>query len=437
MGVQRGDDAVSLLVLLRRERRYLARLRLTDVDAASGAKIDADVDADVDTDIDIGMVGVHRVRKVLGPDGVALAQGDRAIHGVPQLSDVPGPGVAPQDAQGFGRQLGRLAALDLPRRCLEEHARQRLDLARPPAQRRNQQRDPVEAIVEITPKAPGARVRLDIAVGGRDHPDVDRAGGGRPEPQDLPLGEDPQQLGLGARCQLAHLVEEQGAPLGRLEDARTCPGRTGEGALLVPEELALLQGLGEGRAVDGDEGAPGSSGVRMDGPRQDLLAHPGLSQDEDVDERPCRQRGVGVQGAHAGVAHDHARRTGVAREIRHLDGGDVADDDAGRSEQQAVAHRQLRGAAANLAHVEGSTAILAGGRAPSIAHQGPVCAPEILDDQLGGADVEDGVMARDRRVVDVDHRPASADGDLALRREIEGAGGLSGEDQQLVAARRT
>ena len=70
----------------------------------------------------------------------------------------------------------------------------------------------------------------------------------------LALLQHAQQLHLERRRQLADLVEEQRAAVGRPEEAGLAlVVGAGEGALLVAEQLALEQRLGQRAAVDGDE----------------------------------------------------------------------------------------------------------------------------------------------------------------------------------------
>src|SRR5204862_2480674 len=90
-----------------------------------------------------------------------------------------------------------------------------------------------------------------------------------------------QELGLQAERQLADLVEEQGALVGELEAAELLLGGAGERALLVTEQLALDQRLGERRAVDRDAwtGAPPRRAV--DRARHHLLARARLAAEED------------------------------------------------------------------------------------------------------------------------------------------------------------
>ena len=62
-----------------------------------------------------------------------------------------------------------------------------------------------------------------------------------PDALELAVLEHPQQLGLQVERQLADLVEEQRAAVRDLEPTFPHPGRAGERALLVPEQLALDQ----------------------------------------------------------------------------------------------------------------------------------------------------------------------------------------------------
>src|SRR6185295_3274280 len=75
----------------------------------------------------------------------------------------------------------------------------------------------------------------------------------RADALDLSRLENAQQLRLHGQRQLADLVEEQRAAVGRLEQPRLVVGRAGERAAHVPEQLALEQRFDDGGAVDGDE----------------------------------------------------------------------------------------------------------------------------------------------------------------------------------------
>ena len=102
-----------------------------------------------------------------------------------------------------------------------------------------------------------------LAVGGGDHADVDAS-----RPRSRRPGRISRtwsalsNLAWKGAGGLAHLVEEEGSAVGLLEQARPIAVGAGEGAPGVAEELALEQGVREGRAVDGDEGVPASRARR-------------------------------------------------------------------------------------------------------------------------------------------------------------------------------
>ena len=83
-------------------------------------------------------------------------------------------------------------------------------------------------------------------------------------------------FGLRLKRHFADLVEEDGAAGGQFEQAAARIDGAGEGALLVSEQLAFEQGLGEGGDVDGDEGLAAPGGQRMEAPRDQLLAGAGF-----------------------------------------------------------------------------------------------------------------------------------------------------------------
>jgi len=76
-----------------------------------------------------------------------------------------------------------------------------------------------------------------LVAASRPHVDVDRVLG--PEAAYLPRLERAQHLRLGGKIHVADLVEEEGAAVGLLEQAALLALRSGEGASLVAEELAL------------------------------------------------------------------------------------------------------------------------------------------------------------------------------------------------------
>ena len=122
-----------------------------------------------------------------------------------------------------------------------------------------------------------------------------------PKAHHHPLLQHAQQLGLDVGRHRADLVQKQRAAARMLELAVARPERTGEGAGLVAEQLALDQAGGKGGAVDGDEGAAGAAADVVQGAGRHLLADAGVADDQHV--------GVGAGQRPEAIAQvDHRRR---------------------------------------------------------------------------------------------------------------------------------
>ncbi len=190
----------------------------------------------------------------------------------------------------------------------------------------------------------------------------------------LPLLEDAEQLDLDRHGQVADLVEEDGAALGRLEEARAGLERPGERALLVAEELALEEGLGEGRAVDREERAPRPRRGAVEGAGQHVLADARLAEDEDREEPLRGAAGLLVEGAHGGLAHDNVvvagRGLGGGRRRRAAHHGD------GRAEVDAIPDGERGALPGEAAQDEGGAALPALGGAGEVGAVGAAENPQ-------------------------------------------------------------
>jgi hypothetical protein len=100
------------------------------------------------------------------------------------------------------------------------------------------------------------------------------------EPLDLALLERAEQLGLEIDPQAADLVEEERAPVRQLELAGLARVRPGEGALLVPEQLGLEQGIGNRGQVHGHERLSPPRALVVDGAGHQLLPGAALRGDQ-------------------------------------------------------------------------------------------------------------------------------------------------------------
>ena len=222
--------------------------------------------------------------EVLGQDHVA-GEGHGDLDHRLQLADVAGPGVRLEPGHRRGRDAPH-RDVEAGRVALDEVLGEALDVALAVAQRRRRDDGLGEAVVEVHPEGAAVDRLEQVDVGGGHQADVEVLGLAPADPLDGALLQHAEELGLDVQREVADLVEEEGAPVRALEMADARGHRPGEGALLVPEELALDEVLRQHRAVDGDEGprAPLARGV--DGAREELFAGARLARDEDVDVGP-------------------------------------------------------------------------------------------------------------------------------------------------------
>ena len=105
----------------------------------------------------------------------------------------------------------------LARELFEEVIGEQQDVRLALAQRRHEDREHVQPVVEILAEFAGGNRFLQILVGGRDQADVGADRLGAAEPFEFALLQHAQQLDLRGEVQVADLVEKQRAALGHLE----------------------------------------------------------------------------------------------------------------------------------------------------------------------------------------------------------------------------
>ena len=115
---------------------------------------------------------------------------------------------------------------------------------------------------------------------GDDHADVGLDRLDAAEALELAELDHPQQLDLEVRREVADLVEEDRAAVGPFEAAELSLDGPGEGPLLVAEQLAFEQRLGQGGAVDLDERLVRPQAVVVDGVGDEVLARAALAADQ-------------------------------------------------------------------------------------------------------------------------------------------------------------
>ena len=187
------------------------------------------------------------------------------------------------------------------------------------AQGRDVDADDVEPVEEVGAEEPPLDLRLQIAVGGYDQPEVQLDLLGAGEALDGLLLDQLQQLGLDVGGQLADLVQEQRPVVGQLDFADLSGGGgAGEGALLIAEKLRLNEVFVENGTVDLNEGPVRPVAHGVDGLGNGAFAHAGLAGDEDV--------GLGVGGVlhqrpqplHGGAFENQIRGGGPGAQLRDL-----------------------------------------------------------------------------------------------------------------------
>ena len=168
-----------------------------------------------------------------------------------------------------------------PRReFLREVLHERRNVVRPLAQRRIEDREHVEAIVEIAAELLVGDHLREIAVGRRHEPDVDADGAVAAQPLELLLLQHAQEFRLQLERNVADFVEEQRAAVRELEAADLLRDGARERAFLVSEQLALEQARRNRGAVQLDERPRSAAAQVVDGSGDELLARAGLSLDE-------------------------------------------------------------------------------------------------------------------------------------------------------------
>ncbi len=247
------------------------------------------------------------VGEVADLDGLAVGEAHGALDDVVELADVSRPVVVHHAIERRAADLfdaalavaGLVEAAGLEE-LLDEQGRVFFSIA----ERREDHAHDAQAVEEVFAEATLADLFGEVPIGGGDDADVDLDGLGATDALHLALLEHAQEFRLQVELELAELVQEHGAAVGHLEDALARGGGAGEGALLVAEEFALDEVLGDGAAVEDHEGAVAASRGRVGGAGDDLFAGAGLALDHDggIGRRDLLEDGVDL--AHLGVAPD-------------------------------------------------------------------------------------------------------------------------------------
>ncbi|MNQ38035.1 hypothetical protein D3C85_515970 [compost metagenome] len=179
---------------------------------------------------------------------------------------------------------------------------------------RQGERDHVQTVVKILAKTPRLDLHQGIPVGGADEAHIHRLHLAAADPLQGAGLDEAQQLALQVEIHLADLVEEQGATVRQAGRPLAIPLSSGKGSLHMAEDLALHQIVGNGGAVERDEGLIPARAALMDRLGTDLLAGAALPRDEDG--RLARRRALydAIDRLHRHGGADEARK-GAALEV--------------------------------------------------------------------------------------------------------------------------
>ena len=179
-----------------------------------------------------------------------------------------------------GRGDGQVVAAVAVGDRLHEPRRQDGNVVGPLAQRRQVQRDQVDAVEQVLAELAARDLVGERAVRGRDDAHVDRPRLARAEHLVGAVLEDAEQLHLRARVEIADFVEEDRAAVGNLEAAPAIGARVGEGPADVAEHLALEERGRDAAEVHLDERTAPAPAVAVDRFGDELLAGAALAGDE-------------------------------------------------------------------------------------------------------------------------------------------------------------
>src|SRR5580698_8526154 len=166
-------------------------------------------------------------------------------------------------------------------------AEQQRDFGGALAQRRNENRENIETIVEVFAEAAGLHGFLNVHVGGGENAHVCFDHVASTEARVLMILEDVEKLGLEVRAHLGDFVEEDRALVGEFAFTGLGAVSSGEGALFESEEFRFEEFAGESGAVHFDEGLVAALGAKVNHARDDFFADAAFTADEDgnIDRR--------------------------------------------------------------------------------------------------------------------------------------------------------
>src|SRR6266581_4028124 len=183
-----------------------------------------------------------------------------------------------------------------------------LENVRPPlAERRQIDREHVEAVIKVFAKDAFAYRPLEVLVCCRDEADIRLDRFGPAEAFVFALLKHTQQLDLSRLAQLANLIQKERSAFSHFEAALLAAAGSGEGSLLIAEQLRLDQTLGKGGTGYLYERLACPGRVVVNRMRYHLLAGAGLTANQNSRVSGSNLRDLLVDLAHRAAVSDDVR----------------------------------------------------------------------------------------------------------------------------------
>ena len=216
----------------------------------------------------------HGGRQVFHADHLA-ARIIKVLRRVAQLPDISRPGIMQQKIADLLRQAE--VSVQLPAEMLQ----QKENVLSPLSEGRHHHSEGVEPVIQIPSETSLLHLLLQRLIGSGHNPHIHVDDGAAAHPHHLSFLENTQQFHLHGRAHAFHLIQEQGAAMGKFKESRPAAFfRPGKGSFLIAEEFALQQVFRHGRHIDSHKGALCPVGRAVDGVGQKLLARSRLSHDQ-------------------------------------------------------------------------------------------------------------------------------------------------------------
>jgi len=186
---------------------------------------------------------------VVPVDNALVTEQNGPLDAILQLADVSGPMVGDHHIDSWGRNAADLLAHRLGV-LLDEIVRQQQDIVLSLPQRRQDDRENIDAIVDVLAELIGLDELLKVAIRGADYAYIGLAGLVAADALELAFLEHSEQFYLKGRGKVADPVEEERSGFGLFDSAYSGLDGAGECALFMSEQLASEQILTERGAVD-------------------------------------------------------------------------------------------------------------------------------------------------------------------------------------------